>query len=292
MSYLKILKQARDMARKAEQTSGVESVGMDDKAFETSISGLGGLFDSPQQKETPATEQKASSKLSMQKKAVKDLSSNFMGLDKVFGPRGSMKMNTGDIDEKIKTDAKTFAGKYLGPEVSEQLDKISNYSFELPKSVADNKPLVSAINRVAKKHQFDPEHLFANIHFETSGTFSPSIRNAQAGQTATGLIQFIEKTAKHLGTSTEELSKMSDVEQMEWVDKYFSQYDLKDASRADVYMAILWPRAIGKDNDYPLWRKGTESYKVNSKLDINGDGVVTKGEAAKKVDDKWNKRNG
>jgi hypothetical protein len=48
-------------------------------------------------------------------------------------------------------------------------------------------------------------------------------------------------------------------------------------------MAILWPRAIGKPNDYVLFASPTKQYKQNSGLDQDRDGKVTKYEAAAAV---------
>ena len=48
-------------------------------------------------------------------------------------------------------------------------------------------------------------------------------------------------------------------------------------------MAVLYPRAVDKDPGYVLFRKGSKAYKLNRGLDRNGDGQVTKAEAAAKV---------
>jgi hypothetical protein len=50
-----------------------------------------------------------------------------------------------------------------------------------------------------------------------------------------------------------------------------------------MYMAILWPVAIGKSSEHVLWRKGMKAYFANRGLDINKDSRVTKREAADKV---------
>ena len=66
---------------------------------------------------------------------------------------------------------------------------------------------------------------------------------------ATGLIQFMPKTAEGLGTSTEELSKMSRSEQLEYVDKHF-ETNLKGrlgdegGDISDLYMSVLFPAAV------------------------------------------------
>ena len=122
--------------------------------------------------------------------------------------------------------------------------------------------------------------LMACIHFETGGTFSPSVRNPRS--TATGLIQFMKATAQALGTSTELLGRMSAVEQLVYVEKYFQPYARQIASLEDLYLAILWPAAIGKPSHWVLWPQGVPAYAVNRGLDINRDRRITKGEAAAK----------
>ena len=127
----------------------------------------------------------------------------------------------------------------------------------------------------------EPDYLMACIAFETGETFRSNIRNA-AGSGAIGLIQFMPATARGLGTSTEALARMSAVEQLDWVRMYFKPYAGRLHTLSDVYMAILWPKAIGKPEDYILWRKGASptTYRQNSGLDVNGDHDITKAEAA------------
>jgi len=124
-------------------------------------------------------------------------------------------------------------------------------------------------------------YLMACMAFETGRTFSPSKKNPNSS--ATGLIQFVRRTAAYLGTSTTALSKMTAVQQLDYVEKYFQPYYKKIGGLEDMYMAILWPAAIGKPNEYVLWRKGTAAYKVNAGLDVNGNGYITKGEACSVV---------
>lgn len=130
-----------------------------------------------------------------------------------------------------------------------------------------------------------PSWLMACIAFESGRTFSPSVRNKQSG--ATGLIQFMPSTAEYLGTTTDALATLSAEEQLDWVEKYFQPYAGRLKTISDCYMAILYPKAIGKPEDYPLFSSG-EAYAQNKGLDIDPDGmgplqpdhVVTKDEAA------------
>ena len=137
---------------------------------------------------------------------------------------------------------------------------------------------------VAREVDVDPDYLMAAMAFESAETFSPAIKNA-AGSGATGLIQFMPKTATGLGTSTEALVKMTAVEQLEYVKKYFLPYRGRCQSLSDVYMAILWPAAIGKPESYVLFdqQKQPTTYQQNRGLDQDRDGTITKSEAAAKV---------
>ncbi len=136
--------------------------------------------------------------------------------------------------------------------------------------------------QVSSELGINPNYLMAAMAFETGGSFDPAQKNF-AGSGATGLIQFMPATARGLGTSTAELAKMTAIEQLDYVKAYFQPYKGKISTLEDLYMAILWPRGIGKSNDYVLWSRGTRAYELNSGLDSNGDGSVTKAEAAGKV---------
>lgn len=132
--------------------------------------------------------------------------------------------------------------------------------------------------------------LMGCIAWESGETFSPSVTN-MAGSGATGLIQFMPSTAKSLGTTVGQLALMSAEDQLNYVYKYFAPYKGKLKSLGDVYMAILWPAGVGKPMDYVLWSKTGKptTYRQNSGLDINKDGVITKAEAVAKVQAKLDK---
>jgi putative peptidoglycan binding protein len=139
---------------------------------------------------------------------------------------------------------------------------------------------------IAKALNFDPNHLMAAIAFETGETFSPSTKNAIG---ATGLIQFIPPTAMKLGTTTDALARMTAVQQLDYVKKYLQDYANRLHSIEDLYMAILWPDAIGKPNSmvlmsrYSADKSNKLAYEQNAPLDANRDGQITKAEAADPV---------
>lgn len=128
------------------------------------------------------------------------------------------------------------------------------------------------------------DYLMAVIAFESGETFRPDIKNA-AGSGATGLIQFMPATAKGMGTTTAALAAMSAEDQVNYVYRYLLPYRGRMATLSDVYMAVLWPAAIGKPDASALWSRASHpaAYRQNAGLDANGDGVITKAEAAAKV---------
>lgn len=138
---------------------------------------------------------------------------------------------------------------------------------------------------IADRLLIDPNFLMAIMSFETGGTFSPKVKNA-AGSGATGLIQFMPPTAKGLGTTIEALEKMTAVEQLDFVEKHFAPHKGKLLTIEDAYMAVLFPKGIGKGKDFVLFEKGTKNYQQNIGLDVSGDGKITVGEACRKVSER------
>lgn len=148
-----------------------------------------------------------------------------------------------------------------------------------------SRPFRDAVRATGARLGVDPNHLMAVMAFETGETFSPSIRNA-AGSGAVGLIQFMPATAKQtLGTTSGDLAKLDAVAQLPYVERYLGQYRGKMRDVADVYMAVLWPKAIGMPIDGVLWDAGKwpTTYRQNAGLDANKDQRITKREAAGKV---------
>jgi hypothetical protein len=130
------------------------------------------------------------------------------------------------------------------------------------------------------------DELMTCMAWESARSFRPDVRN-MAGSGAIGLIQFMPATAAGLGTTTTALARMTAEAQLDYVAKYFKPYRGRLAGLADLYMAILWPVAVGKPDDYVLFDKADlrrpALYRQNAGLDVDRDGRVTKREAAAKV---------
>ncbi|HEY8561482.1 MAG TPA: peptidoglycan-binding protein [Pyrinomonadaceae bacterium] len=139
---------------------------------------------------------------------------------------------------------------------------------------------LSGVENMAQRLGTRPEYILSVMSFETGGTFNPAERNSIG---ATGLIQFLPETARNLGTSTAELARMSSVEQLRYVEKYFDQPNFRGrlGTLEGLYTAVLSGRARQNSDDV-LFTRGTRAYEQNP-LDWNNDGRITAGEAVTPV---------
>ena len=93
-------------------------------------------------------------------------------------------------------------------------------------------------------------NLMVIMYFETAKTFSPSKQNSRG---FTGLIQFGVDAASDLGTTTDDLKKMSAVKQLDYVKNYFMQsiFAGKINTLLDMYLAINYPAMIKNNKTSP-----------------------------------------
>lgn len=137
------------------------------------------------------------------------------------------------------------------------------------------------VEEVAQAVGTSASWLMAVMAFETGRTFSSRIVNATSR--ATGLIQFLPSTAAGLGTSVEDLRALEPEDQLEWVGRYLMPYRGRLEGLADLYMAVFYPKAIGEADGYVIATRGEKAYDWNKALDADGDGKITKAEAAAPV---------
>lgn len=122
--------------------------------------------------------------------------------------------------------------------------------------------------------------------FQQESGMNPQAVNPVSG--ATGLIQFMPSTAQGLGTSTEELKKMTAAEQLDYVYKYFKSTGVGDGTLGDLYMAVFMPAHIGKPDHFVLGSAGDSGfsgkvYAQNKGLDRDKNGKITVGDVKKAV---------
>ena len=133
------------------------------------------------------------------------------------------------------------------------------------------------VKQIGNRLGINPDYLMSCMGFETIYTFNPAIQNSIG---ATGLIQFLPSTAIGLGTTTDTLRKMTAVNQLDYVEKYFVNVIAKSGklkTLVDVYLAIFYPAAIGKPDSYKF---SDVVERANPVFDSNGDKLLTKKEVA------------
>lgn len=96
-----------------------------------------------------------------------------------------------------------------------------------PSDWTQDQGFLSEASRLSSKYGIPTEELLAFMHFETAHTMSPAIQNSLG---FTGLIQFgrracIDLSRKYGETvTTGSLKRMSRVQQMKWVERYFDMW--------------------------------------------------------------------
>lgn len=147
---------------------------------------------------------------------------------------------------------------------------------------------ITALIAMCGRLGFPPEGanwLMCVMNNETVRTFSPSIRNPHNG--AVGLIQFTETTARDLGTTTAHLATLTAVQQLMWVEKFYTKYNYHRYVRSaeDLYLATFYPAALLQrwpDGQVLGLEKGRAyALKIenqNPGMDGNGDQLLTVGE--------------
>jgi hypothetical protein len=139
---------------------------------------------------------------------------------------------------------------------------------------------IAKVILVSKNLGIDPNWLMAIMHFESAGTFSPSITNSLG---YTGLIQFGNSAATSLGTTTAALRNMTAVQQLSYVEKYYKMWfkTLKITvpdSFVDTYLITFFPAAVNKGLDFIIHSKriSAESLaKSNPIFDLDKNKQIT-----------------
>lgn len=128
--------------------------------------------------------------------------------------------------------------------------------------------------------------LMGVIELETAGTFSPSITNSLG---YVGLIQFGSAAASRIGTTQAALKVMTAEEQLEYVYRYYEIYKSKLTCYVDLYIATLFPVALGKSSSFVLETSTLSAERVasaNPLFDLNSDSKITVGEIETKLLDR------
>ena len=140
--------------------------------------------------------------------------------------------------------------------------------------VVNQSAFMAKLFAIAQKLNIHPEWLMIVMWNESK--FKYNAVNPYTG--AVGLIQFMPATARSLGTSTEALARMSNVQQLDYVYKYFAWKSGKMYSLYDLYKITFFPISLGKAGNWVFESKDLQASTVarqNKIFDINKDGKIT-----------------
>lgn len=144
--------------------------------------------------------------------------------------------------------------------------------------VTSNKEaFLAKVRAVSSRLGIDPNWLMAVMYKESR--INPAAVNPVNG--ASGLIQFIRSTARSLGTTVEQIRVMSNVDQLDLVERYYQPYRSRIKSAIDLYLATFFPIAIGKPDNWVLQASGIPASLIaaqNAGLDYDKDRDIEVGE--------------
>ncbi len=170
------------------------------------------------------------------------------------------------INLKQYSEKKNFLGKINLP--SRELSKVNKFfkkfikqppnSHEIIKGnkLSSNPQFLAKVDQIVSKIGCSRAALLKIMRKESG--INPYAINSKTH--ATGLIQFMPNTARHLGTTVNELANMSGIQQLDYVEKFFTPYFGKIHSYANLYLATFYPAALGKPSNFVLGSKKSDSY--------------------------------
>ncbi len=156
---------------------------------------------------------------------------------------------------------KNTGSLYLLDEAKNYVKDINNFEYK--------------VRRIAKKLRVPPEWLMAVMYSESR--LNPDAVNLK-GSGATGLIQFMPTTVGDFGITIKQLKKLTPTEQLDYVYEYLHRVRIKYRpyeNITDLYLAILYPRALTGDSCFILYETPSKAYKQNAGLDEDKDGKVS-----------------
>ena len=135
--------------------------------------------------------------------------------------------------------------------------------------IPNNKPaFIVKVKQVSNDLDIDPNWLMAVMYIESR--LNPSAFNVSSK--AAGLIQWLPSTLIDYGITTSTILSMGNLQQLDYVYRYLLPYRNRMTSYIDVYLAVFYPAAIGKDDDYTLPQS---TYYGNQHVDMDEDGRIT-----------------
>ena len=127
---------------------------------------------------------------------------------------------------------------------------------------------IAKVNNICTELRIEANWLMFVMWFESR--LNPQATNPISK--AQGLIQFMPSTARSLGTTIEDLKRMSNVQQLDYVLAYLRPYKGRMKRWIDVYLAVFYPKAMGNPDfviTSDIVAKQNKIFDLNKDLDIS-----------------------
>lgn len=154
--------------------------------------------------------------------------------------------------------------------------------------VVNQAEFLDKVRKISANLEIDPNWLMIVMAGETGFTMSPSVRSGNKPDAAVGLIQFVGITATALGTTKDKLALMTNVQQLDYVEKYFILKGGKGKMKTlgDVYVVVFAPAWLGLPDSQIAYKSPSKAYTDNLSLDTAKKGNITIGDVKARVN-KW-----
>jgi len=146
-----------------------------------------------------------------------------------------------------------------------------------------SKAFLNKVKEIARRINCDYKDLLGVMQSESG--LNPQAVNKSSG--ATGLIQFMPRTAQELGTTTSALKNMNAVQQLDYVEKFLVKMkkqagfgQMEPLSGGQLYALVFLPARSHRE---VLTDSSEKYYTANKGLDKNKDGKITKTELDARV---------
>lgn len=123
---------------------------------------------------------------------------------------------------------------------------------------------------------------FLTIFFKETASYNNVLKidSRSKNSSATGLIQFMDDTAKGLGTTTDEIAEMSPLKQLEYVDKFYRNASGGNVSKLNsagqLRVATVAPAFIGKTDETIIYKADSINAKANPSLQDNNGNITVR----------------
>ncbi len=138
--------------------------------------------------------------------------------------------------------------------------------------------------KISKNLNINPNWLMWIMNKESGLNHKARNKNTKA----TWLIQFMPRTAENLGTTIDQLKNMSNIEQLDYVEKFYLPKKDKINSYINLYLSTFYPVAVWKPQNFVLWseRSQARAESIGRQNNMNNGNPITKRDVERRIS-KW-----